>query len=99
MRALVAAVLTGCVLALPAFGADNAPPKKVAANRMDPATGAFHRVHARKLKLACETCHDGKTAESPQMGKSRGTQVAANRDACLSCHQSPAKPAWYPPAS
>jgi hypothetical protein len=91
MKALVAALIGACLLALPVSAG--------VVNRMDPAKGAFHRVHTKKVKLACDTCHDGKAGETLQLKKTSGSQVAANREVCLGCHQSPAKPAWYGPAS
>jgi Fe-S-cluster-containing dehydrogenase component len=99
MKALVAALAGACLLALPAFAAEPASVKpKVAVNRMDPAKGSFHRVHVKKMKLSCDTCHDAKATDVLLVKKPRGSHVTANREACLGCHQSPTKPAWYGPA-
>lgn len=88
MRTLVAALLGACVLALPAFG-------EAAVNRMDPAKGSFHRVHTKKVKLACDTCHVANASDVLLVKKTGASQPPASREACLGCHQSPARPAWY----
>lgn len=88
MRTLVAVVLAVGVLALPALG-------EGAVNRMDPAKGSFHRIHTKKVKLGCDTCHEPNATDVLLVKKPGSSRVAANREACLGCHQSPAKPAWY----
>jgi hypothetical protein len=91
MKTLVAALVAACLLALPALAAKSV-------DRMDPAKGSFHRVHVKKVKLSCDTCHDAKATDVLLVKKPRGSHITANREACLGCHQSPAKPAWYGPA-
>ena len=103
MKRLILTVLFGAIaLALPAAAAD-APPKPVAAkpapagNRMDVATGSFHRKHTGKLKLACDTCHDTKTVDVLVVKKADGpgSPGPINRESCRGCHQAPGKPTWY----
>lgn len=96
MRALAAALAAAFCFTLPAFAADAPAPKaKSTTNRMDPAKGAFHQVHAKKLKLACNTCHDAKAGDLLVVQKTTPGHVTANREVCLACHQEPARPAWY----
>ena len=88
MRTLVVAALAACILVLPAVA-------EAAVNRMDPAKGSFHRIHTKKVKLPCDTCHSADAADVLVMKKPGASQPPASREACLACHQSPAKPAWY----
>ena len=104
MKRLFAAIAFGVAMAaLPAVAADDAAKKTAAtppasAKSMDPAKGSFHRAHTQKLKLSCDTCH---AAELKDVLFLRGAEVSAggpgpvDRAVCLSCHQAPAKPAWY----
>lgn len=102
MRRLLLATMFGAIaLALPAIAAD-APAKAATTkpattvNRMDLAKGSFHKKHAQKLKLACETCHDPKVTDVLVVRQaSAGSPGPINREVCLGCHQSPAKPTWY----
>ena len=101
-RLLSAVIIAAAMLAMPAMSADTAPKKAaskpVAPNAMDPVKGSFHRIHTKKLKLACDTCH---SQEAKDVLFLRGAEIAASgakpvdRAACQGCHQSPSKPAWY----
>lgn len=105
-RLILTAMLGAMALSLPSYAADapaakataEAPaakaPAKASANRMDPAKGSFHKKHAQKLKLACDTCHDGSKTDVLVV-KSGAGPAPINREVCLGCHQSPAKPTWY----
>jgi hypothetical protein len=104
MRRLIAAAVLGVAMAaLPALAADDAAKKPTAkpvasAKSLDPAKGSFHRVHTQKVKLSCDTCH---ATELKDVLFLRGAEVLASgvgpvdRATCASCHQAPAKPAWY----
>ncbi len=101
-RILSAAIIAAAVLAMPAASADKAPAKSAsrpaAANAMDPVKGSLHRIHTKTLKLGCNTCH---SQEAKDVLFLRGAEIAVSganpvdRAACLGCHQSPSKPAWY----
>jgi len=101
-RLLVAAVLTITLASLPAIGAENSTTKRAskpaATKSMDPAKGSFHRVHTKKLKLGCDTCHSSEAKDPLFL---RGAEVAASgpdpvdRAVCQGCHQAPGKPTWY----
>lgn len=101
-RLLSVFMLAAAMVAMPAISADTpvkkATSKPVASNAMDPAKGSFHRVHTKKLKLSCETCH---STEPKDVLFLRGAEVVASgaqpvdRAACQGCHQTPQKPAWY----
>ena len=100
MKRLIAAVVLGLAMAAPhAAAADVATTKPAATSKsLDPATGGFHRVHAQKLKMACDSCHAGELKDVLFL---RGAEVVAigpgsvDRSTCLGCHQAPAKPTWY----
>ena len=85
----------------PAIAAEppaRAPTSKAIAsvNRMDPAKGSFHAVHAKKMKLACETCHEAEPRDVLVLSKASARSPGhVNREACLACHQEPGKPTWY----
>ena len=107
MRRLIAAALLGvAVVALHATAADSATKSPAAkpvadAKSLDPMKGSFHRVHTKKLKLACDSCHASVLEDILFL---RGAEVSAagspgpvDRAMCAGCHQAPAKPTWYGP--
>ena len=106
MRRFIAMAVLTAFAAIPAWAADAPASQKaakpaVAAKSMDPRNGSFHRVHTKKLKLACDTCHSKELTDVLFL---RASEVAGqkpgpvDRATCAGCHQSPSKPAWYGPA-
>jgi hypothetical protein len=102
-RLIAAWVLALAVAAVPAFAADDAsktadskPVKAV--KSLDAKKGAFHIVHERKAKLACEDCHSKQLKDVLFL---RGAETSApdpgpvDRNECIDCHQAPEKPVWY----
>ena len=94
-------LVTGSVMA-----ADTPPPKaaataKVAVVNANTKTidekGRFHAVHAKKQKLECSDCHGGGADDILflRTGEFQGKDGPVNREECLTCHQTPKKPAWY----
>ena len=102
MKSFIALLVLGlAVTSMPLGAADDsgkkpAAAKPVAGTRMDPAKGRFHRVHAKKLSLQCDTCHAGEQKDVLflRSGEPQGLGPV-DRHVCLDCHKSPAKPAWY----
>jgi hypothetical protein len=106
MKRVIAAIAVGvAVLAMPAAAADEAAKKPAATKAsagnksLDPVKGRFHRQHTQKLKMACDTCHSGVQTDVLFLRKddapAPGMPGQVDREVCLSCHMSPAKPAWY----
>ena len=95
-RLLSFVVLAGAVAAF-SFAADAAPKKGV--KSLDPANGAFHQVHAKKLKLGCGDCHSKDVTDILFLRRNDVVPAAmpgqVDRKICLGCHTAPAKPAWY----
>ena len=77
-------------------GKKPAATKPVAGTRMDPAKGRFHRAHTKRLSLQCDTCHAGEQKDLLflRSGETQGIGPV-DRNTCLGCHKSPAKPSWY----
>ena len=103
MRRAIAVLVLGLAMSVtPATAADaarNAVGKTAAsAKSLDPIKGAFHRVHAQKLKFSCDSCHSSDLSDVLFL---RGAEVVANgpgpvdRAMCVGCHQAPGKPTWY----
>jgi hypothetical protein len=99
MKRLIASALLGFALAAAPVIAADAPTKKAAAAKgknLMAADGRFHRTHTKKLSLQCETCHAGEQKDTLflRSGEAQGLGPV-DRNICLGCHKSPAKPAWY----
>lgn len=60
---------------------------------MNPTTGRFHKIHTRKLNMACDTCHisDPPAANYLSLRKDeplpKGMPGHVEQNACLACHQ------------
>ena len=97
MKRLLALALLGlALLAAPAIAADTPTKRPVAAKRSMAADGRFHQTHTKKLSLQCDTCHasEQKDVLFLRSGEAQGIGPV-DRNGCLGCHKSPAKPAWY----
>lgn len=59
--------------------------------------GRFHAIHTQKQKLDCNDCHGGGADDILflRTGESQGKEGPVDRKECLSCHQTPKKPAIY----
>jgi len=98
MKRLIASALLGLALAAaPVLAADPPAKKATAAGKKSMAAdGRFHRTHTKKLSLQCDTCHatEQKDTLFLRSGETQGLGPV-DRNTCLGCHKSPAKPAWY----
>jgi cytochrome c553 len=98
MKRLIASALLGLALAAaPALAADSQAKKPVAKGKnLMASDGRFHRTHTKKLSLQCDTCHGSEQKDTLflRSGEAQGLGPV-DRNTCLGCHKSPAKPAWY----
>lgn len=99
MKRLSSLVALAGLAAVVSFAADAAPKKGV--RSLDPVRGAFHQVHAKKLKLGCGDCHSRDVTDILFLRRNDVVPAAmpgqVDRRICLGCHTAPAKPAWYGP--
>lgn len=98
MKRLIALALLGFTLAAaPVMAADSTAKKPIAKGKnLMAADGRFHRTHTKKLSLQCDTCHAGEQKDTLflRSGETQGIGPV-DRNNCLACHKSPAKPTWY----
>lgn len=100
---IIATTLSVLWIAAPVWAIE-APAASAAANVSSTSqmqTGKrFHKTHVTKAKLACDTCHSPSNEDAlrVRVREAPGMPGAVNREACIGCHQAPAKPTWYGPA-
>lgn len=101
MKRLIALLIIGVVAV--SAGAVDAAPKKQAAKSLDPVRGYFHQLHAKKMNMACGSCHSSEVRDILFLRKDDVVPAAmpgqVDRHVCLSCHQAPGSPTWYGAAS
>lgn len=63
--------------------------------QMHPDRGRFHRRHVAETGLRCGTCHGSFGEDVLLLRPTVGAPQPVNREACLPCHQAPAKSTLY----
>ncbi len=103
MKRLIALLIMGTVAVGTSIGAVGAAPKKQATKSLDPAKGYFHQLHAKKMNMACSSCHSSEVRDILFLRKDDVVPAAmpgqVDRHVCLTCHQTPGTPTWYGAAS
>ena len=103
LLAIVVAISAASLLATAGFAQQPAQQQTRPAARtvmsLDPVKGKFHRVHIRKLKMSCGTCHSDQSNDVLFLRRNDVVPAAmpgqVDRKVCLDCHKSPRKPSWY----